>query len=47
MTHLRGERKSIELCAKCGNVNYYPVDDIDDYAELLLKRMEERKNESI
>jgi hypothetical protein len=39
-THLRGERKSIDLCAKCGNVIYYPVDDIDEYADVLLARLE-------
>lgn len=37
--HLMGERKNINLCSKCGNVIYYPVDDIDDYSEVLLKRL--------
>lgn len=36
--HLRKERKSIELCGKCGNIINIPVDDIDDYSSAILKR---------
>ena len=39
-THLRQERHNLNLCAKCGNIKYYPIDDIDDYAEELLNKLE-------
>ena len=40
--HLLGKRKDISLCGKCGNIVFIPNDDIDDYADVLLKRIEEK-----
>lgn len=41
-THLLGARKTVDLCAKCGNIKYYtnPADLLDDYAAEILSRME-------
>jgi len=41
-THLKQERYSLDLCAKCGNVKYYTIDNIDTYAAELLKKLENR-----
>ena len=38
--HLRQERHSLDLCAKCGNIKYYPIDNIDAYAKELLYKLE-------
>ena len=42
--HLRGERGSIELCSRCGNIKYYtnPADNLDKVADKLLQKLEER-----
>jgi hypothetical protein len=38
-THLRGERHSLDLYAKCGIIKYSQVDDINDYATELLHKL--------
>lgn len=39
--HLLGRRKDCNPCGKCGNVIYISNDDIDDYSDIILKRMED------
>lgn len=41
MTHLEGERESIDLCSLCGNIKYYPnpADNLDSYASDLISRI--------
>ncbi len=45
LTHLYGNRNTIDLCSKCGNIKYYtnPADNLDAYAEELIKRIERSK----
>ena len=40
MMFLRGERKSHPICAECGQLKQGAPDDIDAYAEELLKKYE-------
>ncbi|EOT23616.1 radical SAM/SPASM domain-containing protein [Lachnospiraceae bacterium KK002] len=41
--HLKGEKNSIKICEKCESLSANTIDDIDDYAEAILKRFGEGK----
>ena len=40
-THLRMKKDSIKLCRKCESLSANSIDDIDQYAEQILKRLED------
>jgi MoaA/NifB/PqqE/SkfB family radical SAM enzyme len=42
-THLRGERHSLDLCAKCGNVKYNTIDNVDEYTAELFHKLETKE----
>lgn len=37
--HLKGERKKNSVCGNCGHIKFCQVDDIDEYAEVILNNM--------
>lgn len=42
LMHLRGRRRDVTLCKDCMEIESAAVDNIDEYREMLLKRVEEK-----
>lgn len=41
--HLSNKKNSIEICKNCVSLSGSTIDDIDDYAEIILERIEKRE----
>lgn len=40
LEHLKGNRKNNPICGNCGHIKYCQVDDIDEFKDTILKKME-------